>query len=80
MLRRNCSVVKLSDLAKGNLLYAICHKIYADYGLVVKKYSQPSSSSADVEKLYKKVIFGLQTNDQRLNFKKPIFGFFKNNS
>ena len=71
--------LKLSDLAKGNLLYAICHKIYADYGLVVKKYSQPSSS-ADVEKLYKKVIFGLQTNDQRLNFKKPIFGFFKNNS
>lgn len=70
---------KLSELAKGNLLYAICHKIYADYGLVVKKYSQPSSS-ADVEKLYKKVIFGLQTNDQRLNFKKPIFGFFKNNS
>ena len=79
MLRRNCSVVKLSDLAKGNLLYAICHKIYADYELVVKKYSQPSSS-AGVEKPYKKVIFGLQTNDQRLNFKKPIFGFFKNNS
>ena len=79
MLRRNCSVVKLSDLAKGNLLYAICHKIYSNYELVVKKYSQPSSS-ADVEKLYKKVIFGLQTNDQRLNFKKPIFGFFKNNS
>ena len=79
MLRRNCSVVKLSDLAKGNLLYAICHKIYADYELVVKKYSQPSSS-AGIEKLYKKVIFCLQTNDQRLNFKKPIFGFFKNNS
>ena len=79
MLRRNCSVVKLSDLAKGNLLYAICHKIYADYELVVKKDSHPSSS-AGVEKLYKKVIFGLQSNDQRLNFKKPIFGFFKNNS
>ena len=57
MLRRNCSVVKLSDLAKGNLLYAICHKIYAVYELVVKKDSHPSSS-ADVEKLYKKVIFG----------------------
>ncbi|MCB4234413.1 hypothetical protein LDL59_02960 [Kaistella anthropi] len=69
----------MSGLAKGILLYAICHKIYADYGLVVKKYSQPSLS-ANVDKLYKKVIFGLQTNDQRLNFKKPIFGFFKNNS
>ena len=57
MLRRNCSVVKLSDLAKGNLLYAICHKIYADYELVVKKYSQPSSSAC-IEKPYKKVIFG----------------------
>lgn len=79
MLRRNCSVVKLSDLAKGNLLYAICHKIYSNYELVVKKYSQPSSS-AGVEKPYKKVIFGLQSNDQRLNFKKPIFGFFKNKS
>mgnify|MGYP003588820748 FL=1 len=71
--------LKLSDLAKGNLLYAICHKIYAVYELVVKKDSHPSSS-ADVEKLYKKVIFGLQTNDQRLNVKKPIFGFFKNSS
>ena len=57
MLRRNCSVVKLSDLAKGNLLYAICHKIYADYELVVKKYSHPLSS-AGIEKPYKKVIFG----------------------
>ena len=50
MLRRNCSVVKLSDLAKGNLLHAICHKIYSNYELVVKKYSQPSSS-AGIEKL-----------------------------